>query len=278
MLNCKKDGASNAVRGSSIDTMSTAIGEIDISDDEDDEDEKLFKDPPPKDECPICMQTMPYGKNGICGVIYHPCCGTIICSGCVSASVEEMRQGTIKPWCAMCRVPVKRTQKEQMKRYKERMKLMDAEAYFDLGIRYKAGDSGLPQDLNKALELWNRAAELGSIKAHYELGLRLYTGIGGEKDKKKAIQHYKLAAIGGHERARYWLGTIEMSNGNINHAIKHFIIAAKSGEEDSLKKVGEGYKARFVTKDEYANTLRAYQESVDEMKSKQREEAKVLLA
>jgi len=272
-MSCNKDSALDLIR-----KVGVILSDIDISDDDDDDNDKLFEDPPPKDECPICFLPMPYANIGICGVIYHPCCGKIICSGCVSASVKEMREGTIKPWCALCRVPVKRTQKEQMKRYEERMKLMDAEAYFDLGNRYKAGDSGLPQNLNKALELWNRAAELGSIKAHYELGLRLYTGVGGEKDKKKAIQHYKLAAIGGHERARHWFGTIEMSNGNINHAMKHFMIAAKSGEEKSLKKVGVGYKAGLITKDEYANTLRSYQVSVDEMKSKQREEAKVFLA
>jgi hypothetical protein len=52
----------------------------------------------------------------------------------------------------------------------------------------------------------------------------------------------KLAAIGGLEMARHNLGTIEMSNGDINRAMKHFIIAAKSGPEKSLKMVGKGTK------------------------------------
>ena len=53
--------------------------------------------------------------------------------------------------------------------------------------------------------------------------------------------------------------------------MKHWMIAARAGYEKALKKVGEGYKAGHVTKDEYATTLRAYQCSVDEMKSKQRD-------
>ena len=67
----------------------------------------------------------------------------------------------------------------------------------------------------------------------------------------------KLAAIVGLEMARHNLGTIEMSNGDINRAMKHFMIAAKSGLEKSLKMVGKGYKAGLVSKDEYTSTLRA---------------------
>ena len=54
-------------------------------------------------------------------------------------------------------------------------------------------------------------------------------------------------------------------------AQKHWMIAARSGYELSLQKVGEGYKDGFVTKEEYASTLRAYRTSQDEMKSEQRE-------
>ena len=43
--------------------------------------------------------------------------------------------------------------------------------------------------------------------------------------------------------------------------MKHFMIAAKAGFDLSLKEVGEGYKRGHVTKDEYAQTLRAYKAS-----------------
>ena len=70
----------------------------------------------------------------------------------------------------------------------------------------------------------------------------------------KVIHHWKLAAIGGHEAARYNLGVVTCNN---ELSMRHFIIAARSGYDIALKKVGEGYKAGHVTKDEYANALRA---------------------
>lgn len=58
--------------------------------------------------------------------------------------------------------------------------------------------------------------------------------------------------------------------GNMGRAVKHYIIAARSGYDLSLKAVGKGYKLGYVTKDEYATTLRTHQASQDEMKSTQR--------
>jgi hypothetical protein len=55
--------------------------------------------------------------------------------------------------------------------------------------------------------------------------------------------------------------------------MKHYMIAARGGLDNSLKKVGEGYKAGHVTKDEYARTLRAHKQATEEMKSEQRTKA-----
>lgn len=52
--------------------------------------------------------------------------------------------------------------------------------------------------------------------------------------------------------------------------MKHFMFAAKSGFDLSLKQVGEGYKDGHVTKDDYASTLRVHKASQDEMISEQR--------
>ena len=51
------------------------------------------------------------------------------------------------------------------------------------------------------------------------------------------------------------------------------MIAARTGDKESLDTVKEGYVAGHVTKDEYANTLRGYQQSQDEMKSEVRDKA-----
>jgi len=98
-------------------------------------------------------------------------------------------------------------------------------------------------------------------------------GSGVKKDKKMAEYHCKLAAIGGHDGCRTMLGNIEKKAGNMDLAMKHYMIAASAGNDNSLKKVGEGYKGGYVTKEEYAKTLRAYKTSEDEIKSEERRRA-----
>lgn len=60
-------------------------------------DDELFRDPPPKEDCSICMLPMPFA-NGLCGVhtIYMPCCGKTLCKGCVTASIDEIKKGYYK--------------------------------------------------------------------------------------------------------------------------------------------------------------------------------------
>jgi len=246
--------------------VSDILGRLDISNN----DELLFRDPPPRKECPICMLPMPHA-NGLCGVhhAYNPCCGKLLCRGCSN----EMMQGNMKLCCAFCRTPLPRSHKEYIKRLKKRVKLKDAEAFFSLGCFYYHGQRGLSQDRNKGLELWNQAAELGSISAHYNISTAYFSGDGVEQDEKKANYHYKMAAIGGHEEARHNLGCMEERNGNRRRAMKHFMIAASAGDELSLTAVGKGFRYGCVTKDEYTSTLRAYQSSCDDMKSEQRAKA-----
>ena len=86
----------------------------------------------------------------------------------------------------------------------------------------------------------------------------------------KYIYHTAMAAIGGHEIARNNLGAMEATMCNMDRAMKHFMISARAGFSISLKQIGKGYKAGYITKDEYTSTLRAYQSSLEEMKSEQR--------
>jgi len=233
-------------------------------------DDKLFQDPPPKEDCPICLLPMPYA-DGICGVrkIYMSCCGKRICTGCSKAEDEEMVKGNIKAWCACCRVPLHSTDEELIERLENRMDLNDADAFFNLGTAYYNGSNGLPKDYDETFELWNEAADLGSCQAHHSL-VRVYYDCEGKGVPLVYMNHMKLAAIGGHELARYYLGLTEEQIGNMYRAMKHFMIAARCGDDESLKKIGEGYKAGHVTKEDYTSTLSAYQLCANEMKSKQR--------
>jgi len=192
---------------------------------------------------------------------------------------EEKDKGRMIGCCPFCRVELTTSLSEHIKRTKIRMKAGDASAFNILGEQYKTGGSGLPMDKNKAFELFEQAADLGSMNAHYNISftflsddkVEAFTNINdGQKAIQSTIRHTEIAAIGGHEVARNNLGAMEASLGNMNRAMKHWMISARAGFDISLKQVGKGYKAGLITKDEYASVLRAYQSSLDEMKSEQR--------
>lgn len=154
------------------------------------------------------------------------------------------------------------------------MKLKDPEAFHALGNAYRDGEFGLPQNLKKSLELQFQAAELGSSTSALASIAHAYnSGEGVEKDVDRSIHYLELAAIKGNEGARFNLANTWKYYGQMERAMKHYMIAARGGFDECLKEVGEGYKAGYITKDEYASTLRTYQHSIDEMKSEDRTES-----
>ena len=228
-------------------------------------EEALFKQPPPNDDCPICFLTLPTLETG---QKYMSCCGKIICSGCIDA-VDKMK-GVSK--CPFCRVPTPVSYEEIVERAKKRVEMNDAEAIYTLGCYYNRGVRGLPQDRDKALEMFHQAGELGSNPAYHNIGNAYDSGRGVEKDEKKANYYWKLAAIRWHAGSRYNLGCIEEEDaGNMVRALKHYMIAAGCGHDKSLKEIREFYVNGHATKDDYAKALRAHQKYIDGIKSAQRD-------
>ena len=155
----------------------------------------------------------------------------------------------------------------------------NANAFYMLGVYYAEGEMGLPQDRQKANDLYLKAGELGCAGAYHNLGNSYYSGERGvDVDRKKAKHYWELAAMNGHVAARYNLGCVEAQAGNLHRATKHFILAARAGHDKALGMVKQGFMGGIVGKDEYANTLRAYQKSVDEMKSEARDKEQAIMA
>ena len=228
-------------------------------------DEKLFTEVE-REECPICMLTLPLENNT---KAFNPCCGKLICSGCVYAM--KMSEG--KDLCAFCRAPTPSSEGEQIKRLKKLMKKGNAEAISALGSLYRRGYCGLTQDRLKANELCLKAGKLGSAEAYYNLGITYDQGRGVEVDKKKAKHYYELASMGGCVEARNNLACLEATAGNLQRAYKHFILAARAGHKISLDNIKIGFMKEDVTKEEYASTLRCFYDRQAEMKSDSREKA-----
>ena len=153
------------------------------------------------------------------------------------------------------------------------MDLNDPEGMNGLASYYANGQYGIPQNHAKALELYRRTGELGNAEAYYNIGSAYYNGNGVELDKKKASYYWELAAMGGNINARHNLGGMEGQSGNIDRALKHFMIATKSGKTGSLNNIEHLYKHGYATKDDYEKALCCYQLYVDEIKSDKRDEA-----
>ena len=153
------------------------------------------------------------------------------------------------------------------------MEANDPIAICDIGGYYRDGLNGYPQDHTKALELWHRAGELGHTGAYCSIGYAYKFGRGVEVDKEKAKYCWELAAMGGDTTARHNLGVDEKRSGNFDRALKHYMIAVRSGNSDSLEKIKQMYSDGYATKDQYATALQLYQEYLGEIKSIQRDKA-----
>ena len=106
-------------------------------------DEKLFKQPSPLEECPICMLPPPlYENHNYTGMTFHECCGKLICDGCKYA----MDESGAKRLCAYCRTPYAKSDKEEIKRLKKLMEKDNGDAFYQLGGYYERGIMDLPQD------------------------------------------------------------------------------------------------------------------------------------
>jgi len=230
-------------------------------------EEKLFRKPPPMEDCPICFQQLPLLGTGR---MYKACCGKIICSGCIYAVKNRDKDLGL---CPFCRTPCHTSDEEMLKRMHKRVEIGDTEAINMMGTYYANELFGFPQDYNKALEFYQRAIKLGSVTAYTNIGQIYEYGQGVEIDKKKAIYYYELGAMEGEAMARHFLGLNEIKQCCFDRALKHWMIAIEGGDTRSLYAIKQMYYCAGITKDVYEKALRARQAYLDEIKSNQRDRA-----
>ena len=254
-------------------------------------DDALFKDPPAKEDCSICFLPMPILLIS-CATLppvtissipiyvfakanemlakedteeYYPCCGKTICRGCLYSNIKS---GNYKcPFCNAERIG--RTDRELVADMRKRVAANDAASICMLAGYYYQGLYGLQWDRAKAKELYTRAADLGSCRAHYFLAKHYNEG--GEM--KKAKFHLEASAMAGNEIARNNLGTDECNDGNIEQAVKHWIIGASAGGYHAMHNLRLFFEKGLVSRDTINSTLAAYNSSCAEMRSEDRDAA-----
>mmetsp|Transcript_7812 Transcript_7812/g.15946 ORF Transcript_7812/g.15946 Transcript_7812/m.15946 type:complete len:306 (-) Transcript_7812:208-1125(-) len=232
------------------------------------QDELLFKQPESSHlgDCPICCLPLPLdGRKST----MNPCCSTIICIGCNFANQKrEFQAGQKENQCAFCRTPLATTDEGSEPHLMKRVKANDPFALLQMGVLcYQRGEH------ERSVEYYTRAAGLGVAISHCVLAMAYRNGQGIERDEKRAIYHWEKAAIGGHPGARFNLGFVEGKSGRADRAVRHYIIAANLGHDGSLEQLKNVYPLGLVSKEDFAATLRAHKNVVDETKSKTREEA-----
>jgi TPR repeat protein len=175
--------------------------------------------------------------------------------------------------CAFCREPVQGSQEKADEHEMKRAEANDPVGLFQVGARYK--DEG---NYEGAFKYFTKAATLGEADAHYNLHILYRDGKGVEKNEKKKVYHLEEAAIGGHHIARHNLGVYEWEiNGRIDRAMRHFIISAKLGCDESLEEVKRGFRVgKKVSKEDFEAALRGHQAAVDATKSQQRDLASLM--
>jgi TPR repeat protein len=226
-------------------------------------DRKLFTQPDSCSygECPICFLPIPIDRKDS---MLYSCCSKIICKGCDHAHHVSNKERS----CPFCREPIPDGREENDRRIMKRIEANDPAAMTQMGtIRFEKAD------YDGAVLYWKKAAELGGLDVHHNLGWMYERGYGVEKDEEKEVYHYEMAAIGGNPDARHNLGCYEERNGRVDRAVKHFIIAAKLGYEESMKVLLRHYKLGNISKDDLEAILRAHQAAINAMKSPQREAA-----
>ena len=83
------------------------------------------------------------------------------------------------------------------------------------------------------------------------LGVAYDKGDGVERDMKKATYYWEVAAMGGEVMARHNLGALEADAGNMERAVKHWMISAGAGDDISLKSIRQCYSSGYATKDDF---------------------------
>jgi len=226
-----------------------------------------------REECPICMIPLPLSESEL---TFMTCCGKKICMGCTWKEVKNSEKKGLRfeeQICAFCRRP---EDENPIKSLKKLMKKKNPTAFIRMGIHYKEGD-GVFQSDTKALEMFICSAELGHADAYSAIGI-WYQGLGTvlERDLSKAVAFDKVAAKKGAVIAHLTLAHFYTNTGDNNKRIKHLTVAARAGDKDAMGKLMDAYRDKQISKEELSQTLRASQASINEMKSKDRDDASLL--
>lgn len=137
-----------------------------------------------------------------------------------------------------------------------------AEALFSLGNSRQGIE---------AFKAYKESAELGHVRAQYEIGKIYDAGDGVNQDYTEAIKWYRKAANQGHAESQYKLGKCYDDDKSYAEAAKWYRKAIKQGKGSSIEKSAKealrisvyNLGINYYNKQQYLEAFRAYKESAE---------------
>ena len=138
-------------------------------------------------------------------------------------------------------------------------------AQYNLGFSYSKGQNGVEQDLKRAAEFYQQAAQLGLAEATYNLGTFYDEGKGVERNLTKAVELYQQAAQLGHAGAIYNLG-VSYSEGSgvqqdLTKAVELYQQAAQLGHAGAIYNLGVSYSEGLGVQQDLTKAVELYQQA-----------------
>ena len=131
---------------------------------------------------------------------------------------------------------------------------------------------GLRMDESKALELTQKAADLGHPRANGYMGNHYFHGaFGFVKNESQAKLHWEVAAKKGDLISRVKLASLELCNENVDVALRHLRIAARSGHRDAISRLKYLSTVGVINEKELKASEKACDEALEEMRSEERD-------
>ena len=248
----------------------------------------------PHDECVLYCYPHPVKEKES---TYKPCCGELICRGCIIAQHRTLIIGTNvkKPMkgskeeelefmtilaseqvivCPFCRAKEPSNPKEHLKMLWERIdEYKDPKAMVLLGDGYLKGVHGLSKNLKKSEKSYQQAYDLGDHTAAYAMA-NLYTE--EIPDQARMIKYLEEGVKRNNASCMNNLAVRASEFGNHEKSKRLYMMAARSGDEMAMNNLMKKYRTpgSVVSKDDLATTLRAHKAVHDAEKSEPREYAK----
>jgi len=123
-------------------------------------------------------------------------------------------------------------------------------------------------DDTKAIQLYQKAANLGNVRAQCAIGFMYATGRGVEKNGAKALEWYKKAAIHGDARAQCNLGSMFANGQNVTHsnekAVQLFKQAAQQGHTRAICNLGFMYQGGRGVPTDHERAVELYMIAADQ--------------